>query len=38
MKEYTYNGYAEKYDMSGVIHMDTTVLCDRIENERGQMN
>lgn len=27
MKEYTYNGYAEKYDMSGVIRMGTGTFC-----------
>lgn len=27
MKEYTYNGYAEKYDMSGVIQMGTGIFC-----------
>lgn len=27
MKEYTYNGYAEKYDMSGVIQMGTGTFC-----------
>ena len=27
MKKYTYNGYAEKYDMSGVISMGTGMFC-----------